>query len=105
MSPQPQPGKPKGKNGSMQALLKAERLTQIAFILPISVAVGWLLGVLLDKALHQHWIYIAGLVLGTLAGFVQLFRMIADPSTAAATAYDFKAGKGSGFDEKDGEQR
>ncbi len=104
MSPHPQPGKPEGKGGSVQALVKAEKLTQIAFILPISVAVGWLLGVLLDKLLHQHWIYIVGLVLGMLAGFVQLFRMIAAPSTLASTAYDFQAPKGSGFgkdEEKD----
>jgi ATP synthase protein I len=30
----------------------------------------------LDKWLHQHWIYIPGLLLGAAAGFVQIFRVV-----------------------------
>ena len=88
MTPQPptQPGKP--KTGSVQALVKVEKLTQIAFAVPVAVAVGWLLGAGLDRLLHRHWIYIAGLLLGVVAGFVQVFRMIAEPGTLAATAID-----------------
>ena len=106
MSPQPprQPEKPKAssKTGSMQALVKVEKLTQIAFVVPVSVLVGWLLGAGLDKWLHQSWIYIAGLLLGVVAGFVQVFRMIAEPGTLAATAVDPDAPKGPGFDDKGG---
>ena len=96
----------KRKNGSVEALIKAEKLTQIAFILPVSVLVGWLLGALADRLLHQHWIFVAGLILGAVAGFVQLFRMIAEPSLLAGAAPDSSAPKGPGFrDEADDMER
>ncbi len=99
MTPQPptQSGKP--KTGSVQALVKVEKLTQIAFAVPVAVAVGWLLGAGLDRWLHRHWIYIAGLLVGMMAGFVQVFRMIAEPGTLAATAIDPAAPGGPGFGE------
>jgi F0F1-type ATP synthase assembly protein I len=52
----------------------AERLIEIAFIMPAALAVGWLGGIGLDKLLHQHWIYIAGIALGFVAGFVEVLR-------------------------------
>lgn len=63
-------------NGAVAGLVRAERLLQIAFILPAAVAVGWLIGAGLDKWLHQHWIYLAGLALGCIAGFVEIFRLV-----------------------------
>ncbi|HTV03979.1 MAG TPA: AtpZ/AtpI family protein [Acidobacteriaceae bacterium] len=59
---------------TMQTILKAERLTQIAFVLPCAVLIGWGLGALLDKWLHQQWIYIAGVILGAIAGMVEAIR-------------------------------
>ncbi len=86
----------------MQALVKVERLTQMAFALPAAALVGWLAGAALDRVLHAHWLYIAGLVVGVVAGFILLFRMIASPSTLAGTAYDPSAARGPGFhDPKD----
>jgi ATP synthase protein I len=75
----PPPTKPGDKRdgGGMDSLLKAEKLTQIAFILPVAVFVGWVLGAALDKWLHQGWIYIAGILLGAAAGFIQIFRLVA----------------------------
>jgi F0F1-type ATP synthase assembly protein I len=67
----------KRDNGGMDTLLKAEKLTQIAVILPAAVFVGWVIGGALDKWLHKDWIYIAGIVLGAVAGFVQIFRLVA----------------------------
>jgi F0F1-type ATP synthase assembly protein I len=74
----PPPKKPEqnSDNGGMGTLIKAEKLTQIAFILPAAVFVGWVLGALLDRWLHQHWIYLVGIILGAVAGFVQIFRLI-----------------------------
>ncbi|MGA7521800.1 MAG: AtpZ/AtpI family protein [Acidobacteriaceae bacterium] len=60
----------------MSAFVRAERLMQIAFVLPGSVFVGWIAGAALDKWLHQHWIYLAGLALGAVMGFVQVFRIV-----------------------------
>jgi F0F1-type ATP synthase assembly protein I len=36
--------------------------------------VGLLAGMALDRWLHTHWLYMVGLVLGIVAGFVQLVR-------------------------------
>ncbi len=66
----------KPDDGGMGTLLRAEKLTQIAFVLPVSVFVGWILGLGLDKWLHQHWIYLVGIIFGAVAGFVQIFRLI-----------------------------
>ena len=50
---------PASKNsGAVNSIVRAERLMQIAFILPAAVVVGWLAGAGLDKWLHQHWIYL-----------------------------------------------
>ncbi|HTW45808.1 MAG TPA: AtpZ/AtpI family protein [Acidobacteriaceae bacterium] len=59
---------------TMQSILKAERLTQIAFVLPAAVLIGWGIGALLDKWLHQGWISIVGVVLGAIAGMVEAIR-------------------------------
>lgn len=66
----------KPRAGAMSGLVRAERLMQIAFILPAAVVVGWLAGAGLDKWLHQHWIYLAGIVVGCVAGFVEVFRLV-----------------------------
>jgi F0F1-type ATP synthase assembly protein I len=76
-NPPPKKNGAKSDDGGMASLLKAEKLTQIAFILPAAVFIGWVLGLLLDKWLHQHWIYLAGIILGSVAGFIQIFRLVA----------------------------
>ena len=52
------------------------RYSELAFILPAATVAGWLLGALLDHWLHTTWIYLAGLILGIAAGFVQLIRTV-----------------------------
>jgi F0F1-type ATP synthase assembly protein I len=69
----PNPDSRKRSEG-LDTLVKAERLTQIAVVLPAAVLVGWGAGALLDKWLHQDWIYIAGVVLGAIAGMVEAIR-------------------------------
>jgi F0F1-type ATP synthase assembly protein I len=64
------------KDGAMKSLVKVESLIQLALMLPVATVVGWLIGVGLDKWLHQHWIYIPGLILGATAGFVEIFRVV-----------------------------
>jgi len=71
-SPNPQPPK---RSSLTRGIASAERLLEIAFIMPAAVAVGWLGGAALDKWLHQHWIYIAGIALGFVAGFVEVLRL------------------------------
>jgi len=76
-NPPPRKNGAKPDDGGMASLIRAEKLTQIAFVLPVSVFVGWILGVGLDKWLHQHWMYLVGIILGSVAGFVQIFRLVA----------------------------
>jgi F0F1-type ATP synthase assembly protein I len=49
--------------------------SQLAFIFPAATVVGWLIGLALDHWLHTTWLYLAGLIVGILAGFVELIRV------------------------------
>jgi F0F1-type ATP synthase assembly protein I len=49
--------------------------SQLAFIFPAATVAGWLLGLALDHWLHTTWLYLAGLILGIVAGFVELVRV------------------------------
>ena len=50
--------------------------TSLAFLLPAATFVGYVIGYLLDKTFHTHFLYIVFLILGIVAGFVQLIRQI-----------------------------
>ncbi len=50
------------------------KYSQLAFVFPAATVAGWLLGVALDRWLHTTWLYIAGLIVGIIAGFVELIR-------------------------------
>jgi ATP synthase protein I len=52
------------------------RYSQIAFILPAAVVVGLLLGKLVDYWLHTHWMFLVGIIIGAVAGFVDIIRTI-----------------------------
>jgi F0F1-type ATP synthase assembly protein I len=52
------------------------RYSQLAFVLPAATFVGWIIGVLLDRWLHTTWLYLAGLIVGIIAGFVELIRTV-----------------------------
>jgi F0F1-type ATP synthase assembly protein I len=67
--------KPTPKRSALtQGVASAERLIELAFIMPAALVVGWLGGAGLDKLFHQHWIYIAGILLGFVAGFIEVLR-------------------------------
>ena len=50
------------------------RYSQLALVFPAATVAGWLIGAALDRWLHTTWLYIAGLILGIVAGFVELIR-------------------------------
>jgi F0F1-type ATP synthase assembly protein I len=70
------PAKSSSKDGALQSLVRIESLIQLALLLPAAVVIGWALGLVLDRWLHQHWINILGLIAGAVAGFVQIFRVV-----------------------------
>lgn len=69
--------------------VKAESYLQLGITLPAAVFIGWVVGALLDRWLHTHWITFAGLMLGIIAGFVQLIRV----AIAAGKEADGKDGE------------
>ncbi len=50
--------------------------TSLAVMLPAATVVGYVIGYLLDRAFHTHFLYIPFLILGIAAGFVQLIRQL-----------------------------
>jgi F0F1-type ATP synthase assembly protein I len=54
--------------------------SQLAFVLPAATCAGWLIGAGLDRWLHTTWLYLAGLILGIIAGFVELIRTVTSSS-------------------------
>ena len=58
------------RSGALHSLVQAEKLMQIAFVLPSAVFIGWLGGALADHLLHQKWIVIVGIILGSISGLV-----------------------------------
>jgi len=66
----------KEPSGKKNLWVQLGQYSQIAFIFPASTVAGWLIGVALDHWLHTTWLYIVGLILGIIAGFVELIRIV-----------------------------
>ena len=56
--------------------LQLANYSQLAFIFPAATVAGWLIGLGLDHWLHTTWLYLAGLILGIVAGFIELIRTV-----------------------------
>lgn len=69
------PGSQAGMSGLIGAWIQAEKMIQIALVLPCAALIGWLLGLWLDHALHQKWIAIAGIIFGIVSGLVGAIQM------------------------------
>ena len=69
------PEEPESKQRESWARLLA-RYSHIGFVLPAATFIGWIIGAALDKWLHTRWLYLAGLLLGIAAGFVELVRAV-----------------------------
>jgi F0F1-type ATP synthase assembly protein I len=67
----------RGASGILKSVVQAERLIQLALVLPAATLIGWAIGMGLDRWLGHHWISIAGLLVGAIAGFVEVFRVVA----------------------------
>jgi uncharacterized membrane protein YfcA len=74
----PESKPPSKGSGGLSAYVEAEKLVQIAFVLPVAVLIGWVAGWWLGQRLHQSWIEIAGGVFGCVAGLTYMIRMALD---------------------------
>lgn len=61
------------KNGIYQQFGKYSGL---AFLLPICILVGYVIGYLLDKLFKTHFLYIVFLLFGVAAGLIELIRQL-----------------------------
>jgi F0F1-type ATP synthase assembly protein I len=68
--------RPESPERKKSVLVQLANYSQLAFIFPAATVVGWLIGAALDRWLHTTWLYLAGLILGIIAGFVELIRMV-----------------------------
>jgi F0F1-type ATP synthase assembly protein I len=66
----PRPGKPAKRD----PLVGLTRYSEIGFIIPASVLLGFFLGKLLDYWLHTKWLYLVGLLFGAAVGFTEMIR-------------------------------
>jgi len=67
-------------SGGRASLVEAEKMIQVAVLLPASAFVGWILGALLDKLFHQSWISLVGILFGGISGIVYVVRMVVENS-------------------------
>ncbi|HWX56051.1 MAG TPA: AtpZ/AtpI family protein [Verrucomicrobiae bacterium] len=55
--------------------VEAEKYIQLGVTLPAATLIGWLLGGVLERWLHWDWLPVAGLIVGTIAGFANFIRV------------------------------
>jgi F0F1-type ATP synthase assembly protein I len=60
--------------GKKNPYVQMANYAQLAIIFPAATLIGWLIGSAFDRWLHTTWLYIPGLLLGIIAGFVELIR-------------------------------
>jgi len=63
-------------SAGLDSLVQAEKLMQIAILLPSAAFIGWLLGAWADKAWHLAWMGLAGMVFGGISGLVYVVRLV-----------------------------
>lgn len=71
MSEPEQPKEPKSKD----PIVTLARYSEIGFMIPAAVLLGFFLGKLLDYWWHTKWLYLVGLLFGAVVGFTQVIRM------------------------------
>ncbi|MBV9339721.1 MAG: AtpZ/AtpI family protein [Acidobacteria bacterium] len=80
MTPNEQPAKEQDDK-EKNAWVEMANYFQLAVVFPAATVVGWLIGLALDHWLHTTWLYILGLILGIVAGFVELIRTVTKNSS------------------------
>jgi len=92
-------------SSGIKSLVQAEKLMQIAILLPSSAFIGWLAGAWLDKHLHQEWIGLAGIVFGGISGLVYVIRLVMASGTGAGSEIGSEPKNGNRSEKGDSETR
>lgn|SRR5512146_1011729 len=73
--PIPDGKKSRGLSSGFSSLVEAEKLMQVAFVLPTALVICWFLGWWLAEHTHQKWLEIAGIVFGCIVGLVYVIQI------------------------------
>jgi F0F1-type ATP synthase assembly protein I len=65
-------------------LNRGMQYAHIGLAIPAATIAGLLLGTLLDRLFHTHWIYLVGLLLVVVAGFYDIIRAVQQMNKAYA---------------------
>ncbi|MFZ1917613.1 MAG: AtpZ/AtpI family protein [Terriglobales bacterium] len=95
MSPSPKP------HGKQDPVVSLARYSEIGFIIPAAVLLGFFLGKLLDYWLHTKWLYLVGLLFGAVVGFTQMIRMALGASKDSDSSSAFDSDSNSNSNSKD----
>jgi F0F1-type ATP synthase assembly protein I len=78
-------------------IVSLARYSEIGFIIPAAVLLGFFIGKLLDYWLHTKWLYLVGLLFGAVVGFSQMIRMALGASKSdSSTDPPIDSGRTSG---------
>ena len=66
----------KGSSSGIETLVQAEKLMQIALLLPSAAVIGWLMGAWADSKLHTTWLSLVGIAVGGISGLVYVVRLV-----------------------------
>ena len=66
-------GNNSGKGRGPSDYVRVEQMVQLAIALPAACLIGWLIGAWIDKRFHTGWVGLTGILVGAIAGFVQIF--------------------------------
>lgn len=83
--PIPESNQPPKSTNPLASLVEAEKMMQVAVLLPSSAFVGWLIGAGLDKLFHQSWITLVGIIFGGISGIVYVVRLVIATSAKSST--------------------
>jgi F0F1-type ATP synthase assembly protein I len=70
------PEPPDDKKPEQNTWRQIGRYSNLGFILPAAIVAGLLIGAALDRWFKTKWITLAGLLVGCVAGFIELIRGI-----------------------------
>jgi F0F1-type ATP synthase assembly protein I len=73
-------------NSERSWMIQLGRYSQIGFALPAATVIGWFVGRMLDRWLHTSWLYLAGLLVGIVAGFIELIRVASKPESGGGAS-------------------
>ncbi|MFZ0745459.1 MAG: AtpZ/AtpI family protein [Terracidiphilus sp.] len=95
--PIPEPKRRSKLATGVDSLVQAEKLLQIAFVLPAATVIGWVAGAWADDRFHQSWMGIFGIIFGSISGLVYVVRlaMDAEKGSISDSKSRNKTGKGT----------